>query len=160
MSEIEELLSTLHAVRKSVFATIDDLSDNDLLQLAADVHGCKKFISEFFSEIEEAVVQRVPFLTEPTAVFGGTVEIKRGTPRKSWDHDALISLVSKRVVDRSVDLDTGEVSGSPRDMIELALKCAGVSYWKVGALKDLHIDPSEFCTVSEPTSNLVIRRNS
>jgi len=157
----DDVFPYLHNVRKEVLAEIDEMSNDELLNLAVEVHGLKKFIAEFFSEVEAIAIEKVRTLDVPTEVSSGaTVEIKRGSPRKSWDHDSIIRTVSKRVVDMSVDLETGEVVSSPRDMIEYALKCAGVSYWKIGSLKELSIDPSEYCTVSDPVSNLVIRRSS
>ena len=45
------------------------------------------------------------------------------------------------------------------EMIREALQFAGISYWKVTKLKELHLDADEYCEVGESKKNLVIRRN-
>ena len=95
----------------------------------------------------------------PVSVDGATIEIKSGSPRKTWDHQGLINDVSKRIVDSSIDLDTGEVTKTPVQMIREALEFAGISYWKVTKLKELHLDADEYCEVGESKKSLVIRRD-
>ena len=67
--------------------------------------------------------------------------------------------VSRRIVDKSVDMETGEITMSSQEMIQQAMEYMGVSYWKVGNLKDLHIDADDYCEVGEPKKSLVIRRD-
>lgn len=139
---------------------IEFADTEELLQLASDLHLVKTLVSDLFNELQTVVTDHVSSLPAPVSVEGATVEIKSGSPRKSWDHSSLISDVSKRIVDKSVDLETGEVTMSPREMIEHAIEYMGVSYWKVGKLKELHIDADEYCEVGESKKSLVIRRNS
>lgn len=155
----DDVFIFLNTFRKSMLAEVDSLDRKELLQLAADVHSMKSYVGELFSEVQDIVTERVGFVGEPVQVDGASVEIKSGDPRKSWDHRGLASEVSRRLVDSNVDLETGEVQCSPRELIERAFQFAGVSYWKVGELKKLNIDPDDFCEVGERKTNIVIRRD-
>lgn len=132
---------------------------NDLLEVANMLHYLKQKISYLFNDMQDFVTSNIGSLPGPVNVDGATVEIKSGSPRKAWDHKGLISEVSRRIVDKSVDLNTGERTATPEEMIQEAMRYMGVSYWKVNNLKDLHIDADDFCEVGEPKKNLVFRRN-
>ena len=138
---------------------IDFTSTEELLQLASDLHLVKSYVTELFNELQLVVTDHIGHMATPVTVDGATVEIKAGSPRKSWDHAGLIDDVSKRIVDSSVDLNTGEVVKTPTEMIKEALQFAGISYWKVTKLKELHLDADEYCEVGEAKKQLVIRRN-
>jgi hypothetical protein len=86
-----------------------------------------------------------------------SVETKTGNPRKKWDHRQLASLVAKRIHDRSIDMDTGEILKTPQQQIEELLEYASPSYWRVTALRELGIDPDEYCEVQDPITNLIYR---
>ena len=55
-------------------------------------------------------------------------------------------------------IDVEEVKKNPKEMMADMLKYGAVSYWRVGALKDLNIDPDEYCEVSPPKTSLIVRR--
>jgi hypothetical protein len=133
--------------------------NTELLQLATDLHGVKGYVTDLFNELQSILTEHIGFVGVPVVVDGATVEIKSGAPRKSWDHESIISDVSRRIVDSSVDLNTGEITKSPVDMIREALQFAGISYWKVSKLKELHLDADEYCEVGESKKSLVIRRD-
>lgn len=139
--------------------TLESIDPQLLLQAASDLHLVKSYTTTLFNEMQSILTEHLGALASPVTVDGATVEIKSGSPRKSWDHDALIDEVSRRIVDKSVDLNTGEILASPHDMIRQAMEYVGVSYWKVTNLKNLHIDADDYCEVGEPKKNLVIRRD-
>lgn len=155
----DDIFSVLSDFRKSMLAEVDSLDQHDLLQLAVDVHAVKGFVGELFNEVQALVSERVGFLGEPVQVDGASVEIKAGEARKTWDHGGLAAEVSRRLVDSNVDLETGEVLLSPRELVERAFRFAGVSYWRVGELKKLNIDADDFCEVGERKVNVVVRRD-
>lgn len=140
-------------------SNLDYASVEETLQLASDMHMIKAYTTELFNELQSMITNHLSHLPAPVAVDGATVEIKSGSPRKTWDHQSLIDDVSKRIVDSSVDLNTGEVVKTPTEMIKEALQFAGISYWKVTKLKELHLDADEYCEVGEAKKQLVIRRD-
>lgn len=155
LNNLIRLVEELHFMVESI---PDDATPEELLQFATDVHELKSAVGFLFADVQDAVVERLDYLADPVPVAGATVEIKGAAPRKKWDHDALINDVSKRIMQASVDLDTGEVTMTTRQMIEAALKCAGVSYWKSGELKKLGLEIDEYCEVGDSKKSLVIRR--
>lgn len=171
MSVLENPTDSLKAVYtalRSLESDIQEMSDvsnlnyasvEETLQLASDMHMIKSYTTDLFNELQSMITEHLGHLPAPVAVDGATVEIKSGSPRKTWDHQALIDDVSKRIVDSSVDLNTGEVVKTPTDMIREALQFAGISYWKVTKLKELHLDADDYCEVGEPKKSLVIRRD-
>jgi len=169
MSKLPEATSTLHeaqaliaSLEKQMLQLGDDFDSTDkgeLLQFASDMHLMKSHVTEIFNELQSMITGYLDNLPLPVVVDGATVEIKSGSPRKTWDHKTLIDDVSKRIVDSSVDLNTGEVVKTPTDMIREALQYAGISYWKVTKLKELHLDADDYCEVGEAKKSLVIRRD-
>lgn len=150
----------LKEVEDFLFSFPDEVERDEMLQYAADLHLLKRYVGDLFDECQRIVTDRVGFVGSPVVVNGATVEIKAGASRKTWDHKSLMSDVSRRLVDKNIDLETGEIAKSPRELIEEAIDYMGVSYWKVSKLKELHIDADQYCEVSEGKKNLVIRRDS
>lgn len=154
------LSEQLKEVERFLFSFPDEVERDEMLQYASDLHSIKRTVGDLFDECQRIVTDRVGFLASPVSVNGATVEVKNGAARKSWDHQSLMQDVSRRLVDKNIDLETGEVSKSPRDLIQEVMEYMGVSYWKVSKLKELHIDADEYCEVSEGKKSLVIRRDS
>lgn len=160
-ASLDSALSALRVFESDLIQmdSLDDYSTEDILQLASDLHLAKSLVGDLFNELQTRVTDHLGSLPIPVAVDGATIEIKAGSPRKTWDHDSLINDVTKRIVDSSIDLNTGEVVKTTPEMIKEALAFAGISYWKVTKLKELHLDADEYCEVGEAKKNLVIRRN-
>jgi len=133
-------------------------SDSEALQDISDMHFAKSEVTRLFALMQEHAVEAVGYTAAPIAVEGATIEIKSGSSRKAWDHQSLARDVAQRIYESSIDMDTGEVHKNPREMMEEMLKYGAVSYWRVTALKDLNIDPDEYCEVSPPKSSLIVRR--
>lgn len=79
------------------------------------------------------------------------VELATSANRK-WDHDETIKHVVARALDeRQVDEATGEVEPSWATVARALKECAGIGYWRVGALKQRGLDPDEFAEVTSRT---------
>jgi len=130
-----------------------------LIFLGFIVGEAKKTIASLQKEAADILLKsdwdRSPFQNQHFSM-----ETKTGQPRKKWDHDGLATLVAKRISDSSIDMDTGEVLKSAQQMIKELLEYAAPSYWRVGALKELGIDPDDFCDVGEPLTNLIYRSSN
>ena len=99
------------------------------------------------SEIHDAAPGR------KTETEHGLVEVSKRRNRR-WDHDELTKHVVSRALDeRHIDPDTGEVEPSWVVVTRALRECAGISYWRIGALRDRGLDPDEFAeTTSEARS--------
>lgn len=77
----------------------------------------------------------------------GAFQRKGSVTRKAWDSQSLFGTVASRAVNmREPDAD-GCITAPEAVVLDSLQKCVGVSYWRVGALRDLGIDPDEYCSV-------------
>ena len=88
---------------------------------------------------------------------GATIEKKSATDRKKWDHEKLATRVAERLNEMSVDMDTGERTMTATQMVEKLLDYAAVSYWRVGKLGELGINPDLYCEQGEHKTNVIVR---
>lgn len=93
-----------------------------------------------------------------TTVDGvGYVAKKKGTTRTAWDHDELLRRVVAAARDeRLVNETTGEYEAAEEAVARVIAECAGISYWKVTALRPRGIDVDEFCEKSYGPPKAVI----
>jgi len=135
-----------------------DFSNPDALQDISDMHLVKAEVARLFAVMQDQAVEAVGYTAAPISVEGASIEIKSGSSRKAWDHASLAKDVAQRIYESAIDIDTGEIKKNPKQMMEEMLKYGAVSYWRVTALKDLNIDPDEYCEVSPPKSSVIVRR--
>ena len=140
-------------------ATMDAIkagSVDDIALAVAFLDQVKREVSDMLEQAKATLVDSMG--TTPEIVSHGiTFEKKVGAARKTWDHKSLGDVVAQRIVDMSVDMETGEVITSPLDMVKQVLDYTGVSYWRVGELKNIGINADAYCEVGEPKSNIIIR---
>lgn len=89
---------------------------------------------------------------------GYTVEKTWDKNRKGWQHKDLASVVAEKIQSSSVDMDTGEVVLSTKDMITALLDYVQPSYWRVTALSNIGVDADDFCQAGEPEPKISIRK--
>lgn len=140
-------------------ATMDAIKAGSLDESAAAVaflDQVKREVADLLEQAKAALIENMG--TAPEVVSHGiTFEKKVGAARKTWDHKSLGEIVARRIVDLNVDMETGEVLASPYDMVKQVLDYTGVSYWRVGELKNIGINADAYCEVGEPKSNIIIR---
>lgn len=81
-----------------------------------------------------------------------SVEAKVDTRRTDWDNETLLDLVLAALPVRYVDIETGEMM-EPADMRALLAPYFRPD-WRLTALRNLGIDPDEWCTVAEQVPTL------
>lgn len=157
------LLETETAVGLLAAALEDDNNEDTRITLAQGVyrlHGLKRVMDDVFRQSQKTLIDAMGEHPQPIHLSnGGTIETKGGYPRKKWDHASLGSVVAQRIVDSSIDLDTGEVTLGPEEMVREILRYAAPSYWRVAELDRLGVNANEYCEVGDAISSLIIRRN-
>lgn len=140
--------------RRIADASIDDI---DACLMFSELQELKREVAMVFSEAEESLANRIQgrIITLPD---GSLAERKQGGDRKAWDHKSLASDVADRLIQSSVDMDTGEVVLEPKDLMVRMLDYAAPSYWRVGELSKLGINPDRYCEKSEGKSSIVIKK--
>lgn len=90
----------------------------------------------------------------------GVLERRKSKSRKNWDHTAVASWLAARVADKPFSQTTGEKLDTNELCDEVAreiLECAGVSYWKVSALKQRDCDAGKYCEETEARVTVTVR---
>lgn len=79
----------------------------------------------------------------------GEVICRKATKRTKWDHHALMMRVVARALDeRILDASSGEYESEGSAVARVMEACARPN-WRVTALRELGIDPDEWCEVDE-----------
>jgi hypothetical protein len=89
---------------------------------------------------------------------GSVIEKKSSYERRGWKHGEIASAVASRIVQMSVDMDTGEVLKSPEEMATEMLKYCAPSYWRVKECTKLNINLDHFCEVGELKTSIIVRK--
>jgi 3-oxoacyl-(acyl-carrier-protein) synthase len=130
-----------------------------LIHLGFILNEAKKYITSLQKEATDILLKsdwdQTPYQSKQFSM-----ETKTGQPRKKWDHKGLGSQVARRIHDRSIDMDSDELLKSAEEQIQELLEYASPSYWRVTALKELGIDPDDYCEVLDPITNLIYRSNN
>lgn len=90
---------------------------------------------------------------EPQETPLGVVEIRRSSNRRDWDHEALAKDWLDSWLEKNAE---GGVLPSPWQIKNALMEVAGIGYWKVGVLKELGIDPDEYCDSSPGTPRVKV----
>ena len=146
--DLQESLDRLDEAVHLERATDDPERTLRLIHLGYIINEAKKYIDMLQKEATEILLNtdwdRGPFQTQQF-----NLETKTGAPRKKWDHEKLAELVAQRISDTAIDMETGEVTKSPQQMIKELLTYAAPSYWRAAALRDLGIEADDYCDVGE-----------
>ena len=137
------------------------ISNGTTEQVADALYGLDQAKREIGELLERAKDRLIADMGESQEMKlqGRTFEKKVGAPRKSWDHKTLADVVSTRISDMSIDMETGEVLKTPKEMVEQMIEFCGISYWRVKELSKIGINADNYCEVGEPKTNIIIRDN-
>jgi hypothetical protein len=117
----------------------------------------KRDLGMVIDDLEEIIAAQM----EESIIFlpsGQQVEKRVGADRKAWDHKGLAEIVAERVYQSSVDMETGEVLLSPKEMMTKMLDYAAPSYWRIKELDKIGISTDPFCEKSEGRTSIIISR--
>ncbi|HIG18524.1 MAG TPA: hypothetical protein EYQ31_15270 [Candidatus Handelsmanbacteria bacterium] len=89
---------------------------------------------------------------------GAQIERKMASNRSGWRHKDLAADVADRISQSSIDMETGEMVLTPREMMVQFLDYLQPSYWRVGELNKIGLNPDNYCNSSEPKISVIVRR--
>jgi hypothetical protein len=95
---------------------------------------------------------------EEFSIPGATIEKKLGSSRRSWQHDKLRRTVIDRLLQLSIDEETGEVTASPGQIAEQVLEYAHTDYWRVGKLDSIGINADLYCETGDSKESIAVRK--
>lgn len=131
--------------------------DEALAQLVA-LNDVKKELASIYDSYSAKMTHRMQSENSTIITLRSGEEIKcmTGAPRKKWDNENLMSAVYDRIHQSSVDMDTGEVGLSDKEIVIKLLDYLSPSYWRVKALNDIGINADMYCETGEPKTNVAI----
>lgn len=89
---------------------------------------------------------------------GGVVEKKSSYDRRAWQHKELASAVANKLVQMSVDMDTGEIIKTPEEIALQVLDYVQPSYWRVKELSNLGINADNYCETGVLKTSIIVRK--
>lgn len=89
---------------------------------------------------------------------GGAVQINTSVPRKTWDKDVLIGVVIEKVIEESIDPETGAIDRPISQMLRRVLDFVSFSNFKVTELKQVGVNPDNYCETGTVKSSAQYRR--
>jgi hypothetical protein len=113
-----------------------------------------------YDHLSSIVSQAMEDSPEVALSDGSKVEKKFSSSRTGWRHKDLGSAVAGRIVDMSIDMDTGEVLATPAEMITQVLDFVQPSYWRIKELQRLGINPDMYCEVGDTKTSIIVRKGT
>jgi hypothetical protein len=122
----------------------------------AELREVRKALADWEAELSEWLAEALGFNTL-TLDDGKEVTVRRGTTRKTWDHDQLLRVVLARSRDeRVIDPETGEAEDLAEATLRVLTDCAHIDYWRKGALAKRGLDIDEFAETTAGKPRVVI----
>lgn len=157
---IRRLVKTIMDAEKALHEFLDSSPPiEDIAQSLVDLNEVKGQVSDmygFYSSKVLSILQSAEI--SDMEVGKARIEIKSAGDRKKWVHEDLANAVTKRLIDMSVDMDTGEVLLSPAEIAKKMLDFVQPSYWRVKELAKIGINADQYCEVGEYKQNIIVRR--
>lgn len=156
VEEIRQAILNLDKALQEYMETNPSSSDagNVLLQLnlaKADMGMVYDSFSKYFSEL----IKDKEILSLDN---GAQIEKKSSYDRKGWQHKELANAVVDRLIQLSVDMDTGEIIKTPREIATDLMKYCAPSYWRIKELSGLGINADNYCEVGQLKTSVIVRK--
>lgn len=157
VEELRRLVQHLDTMTR--FAAEDEIEDlEEAIEILVALNGIKSSFATTYSNYEEVIADGMD--DEYMVKLPGDIEVTRreGAPRKQWDHKRLTKDVTKRLMDKSVDYETGEILMTTEEIINAVFQYAATSYWRVKELKKIGLNADKYSKLGDPKVSVAISR--
>lgn len=161
LTETVEALGSMlrHLDRLTLYSSEDEIENvQKAVETLLALSNAKASLRDSYIAYETVVAEAMGDTYQIDLPGGAVAQRMEGAPRKAWDHKRLARDVAQRIVQSSMDFDTGEILMTREEMIEAMLRYAAPSYWRVKQLKELGIDADTYCDLGEPKISVVIKQ--
>jgi len=155
LEQFSKLLHESDTLLSKYLETSPDLAE--AAEILAQLNVLKRDVAVVYDSFSGGVAKLMGNLGFIETASGAVVEKKSAVDRKKWMHAELASAVAQRLSEMSIDMDTGERIMTAEQMIQKLLDYAAVSYWRVGKLGELGINPDIYCEQGEHKTNIIVR---
>lgn len=156
IAELQKALVTLDTQLRE-FAQ-SDVSAEDACLVLSELNFLKRDMSLVYDDYSSAVLGIMGEKDGYMLSNGAEIERKSAYDRKGWKHKDLGADVVDKLVAMSVDMDTGEITKSTREIALEILDYCAPSYWRVKELGKIGINPDNYCEVGELKTSLIVRK--
>jgi Zn-dependent M32 family carboxypeptidase len=123
-----------------------------------EMNMIKRDMSSVYDSLSTSVGQLIADGKNVQLKNGGVVEKKSSYERRAWQHKDLASVVAQKLVQMSVDMDTGEIIKSPGEIAMQVLDYVQPSYWRVKELSSLGINVDNYCETGVLKTSIIVRK--
>ena len=123
-----------------------------------EMNMIKRDMSSVYDPLSTSVGQLIADGKNVQLKNGGVVEKKSSYERRAWQHKDLASVVAQKLVQMSVDMDTGEIIKSPGEIAMQVLDYVQPSYWRVKELSSLGINVDNYCETGVLKTSIIVRK--
>ena len=135
--------------------TVEELCEN-LVQL----NLAKAELSVVYDHFAAMVGEEMGKEQEILLSNGAKIEKKFSSNRSGWQHKDLAGSVAKKIIDLSVDMETGEVMATPQEMLVQMFDYVQPSYWRIKELQKIGINPDNYCEVGDTKTSIIVRKGN
>jgi hypothetical protein len=137
----EALRHAEHAANTAMFgdqALDEELTPDDVANVIRTIREAKRFLGDAERQLEDRLAKAMTSKVSADGSFE-----KKWQPGKTvWDHDFIAPRIAAASRDeRVLDTETGVIEGEAEAAVRCIREAAGISYWRVGALRRFGIDP-------------------
>lgn len=160
MNTVEEAINNCRNAFTALYEAIVTIPIEEVENLGEaliEIDDLRDHYSAVRSKAESLFVSSMDGLPE-IAIAGTILEVRRADSRKTWAHKELTADLAERLVQMSVDMETGEIVKTPEQLLNEMMQYAGVSYWKIKALSSIGMSADDYCEVTEGPMKIRIRR--
>lgn len=159
LASIKALRKQISTLDMEVMVALDSVDQNEAAEILLALNLAKRDLAYVYDSVSAKIAT---LLSDDIIELddGAVIERKIASNRTGWQHKDLGRDVANRIVQSSVDLDTGEIFLSPNEMIEKLLDYVQPSYWRAGALSKIGINPDNYCQTSEPKTSIIVRKGN
>lgn len=133
-------------------------SPEEAATILAELNFLKRDLAIVYDTFSHAFAEIMGSMELITLEDGTIIEKKSSYDRKGWKHAELGSAVASRLVQMSVDMDSGEILKSPLEIAQEMLTYCSPSYWRIKELSKLGINADNFSNVGELKTSIIVRK--
>lgn len=164
MRNIDDVISEMNRSIMSFDTALSEFiascgSPEDAASVLIEAHAIKGAIADVYATFSVKVIDFLRTAqVDELVIKDAQVEVRSGADRKQWQHDKLIGEVARRLIQSSVDMDTGEVTMTTEEIVAKVLDFVQPSYWRVKELSKIGISADNYCELGETKTNIIIRK--
>jgi hypothetical protein len=158
---IDEIRQYLASIDKEIQSFIDSKpSAQEACEVLYGMNMAKRDLSATYDIMSHAVSVVMGEESDVELDDGAKIEKKSAYERRAWQHKDLASVVAQKLVQMSVDIDTGEIINTPEQIAAAVLDYVQPSYWRVKELSKIGVNVDNYCETGVLKTSIIVRKGN